>query len=210
MPLDTRGLKGGSVLLFPSHNVLFVGTMNDDESTLSLSDKVLDRGNILQFPAPATFDPVRNTRSVQARPSEAHLDFRNWRKWIRNPHGIDNSEAQKVQEVVNRLADIMRRCGRPFGHRLNEAMMAYVSNYPKSTAGKLRIEEALADQIELRILPKLRGVVIDEGDNARALDDIVSLLRDSLHDSAFANHLHEMLSAGTGQFNWRGLDRNRH
>jgi 5-methylcytosine-specific restriction endonuclease McrBC GTP-binding regulatory subunit McrB len=29
------------------------GTMNDDESTQALSDKVLDRGNVMQFAAPA-------------------------------------------------------------------------------------------------------------------------------------------------------------
>ncbi|MBV1800495.1 AAA family ATPase [Siccirubricoccus sp. G192] len=209
MPLDTRGRKGGSVPLFPSHNVLFVGTMNDDESTLSLSDKVLDRSNVLQFPAPATFDPVGNERIVQTRSADGQIDFRNWRKWIRGSDRIDHTEAQKVQQVINRLADIMRRCGRPFGHRLNEAVMAYVVNHPKSTAGKLRIEEALADQVEFRILPKLRGVMIDEGDNGRALEDIVALLRGDLHDSGFANHLRDMLSCSISQFNWRGLDRNR-
>ncbi|MDR2345897.1 MAG: hypothetical protein LBE18_07495, partial [Planctomycetaceae bacterium] len=33
-------------------NVLWVGTMNQDETTKSLSDKVLDRGIIIHFPRP--------------------------------------------------------------------------------------------------------------------------------------------------------------
>lgn len=41
IPIDIRGMKL-PVSLFPSHNVLFAGTMNDDESTQALSDKVLD------------------------------------------------------------------------------------------------------------------------------------------------------------------------
>jgi len=208
MPLDTRGRDGGSVLLFPSHNVLFVGTMNDDESTQSLSDKVLDRGNVMQFPAPATFERQQAPQAAEP-PSGQHLDYGEWRGWIRRPVVNNPAEAQKVQDVINRLAAIMQRCGRPFGHRLNEAVMAYVANYPKSATGRLRLEEALADQIELRILPKLRGVVIDDGDSRNALEDVVTLVRSDLHDSDFAYHLQAMLDGNLNQFNWRGLDRSR-
>ena len=35
IPIDIRGLKS-PISLFPAHNVLFVGTMNDDESTQAL------------------------------------------------------------------------------------------------------------------------------------------------------------------------------
>lgn len=208
MPLDTRGKEGGTRLLFPSHNVLFVGTMNDDESTQSLSDKVLDRGNVMQFPAPATF--VRpQPKQIEETGVDGHLAYGDWRGWIRDPIVRDPAEVQKVQEIINRLANIMRRCGRPFGHRLNEAVMAYVANYPRSPLGKLRLEEALADQIELRILPKLRGVVIDEGYNRGALEDVVKLLRENLQDSAFAKHLENMLEAEASHFSWRGLDRDQ-
>jgi hypothetical protein len=181
--------------------------MNDDESTQALSDKVLDRGNIMQFPAPAIFE--RPQEQKQQQQFDGHLGFSEWRGWIRKPDFVDPAEAQKIQDIINRLADIMRRCGRPFGHRLNEAVMTYVANYPKSSVGKLRIEEALADQIELRILPKLRGVVVDEGENRQALEDVVTLLRNDLHDSGFANHLQTMLAADMSQFSWRGLDRSR-
>jgi len=208
MPLDTRERQGGSVLLFPSHNVLFVGTMNDDESTQALSDKVLDRGNVMQFPAPTTFERPQPLRSSEVR-SNGHLEYSIWRGWIKDSVVTDQADAQKIQSIINRLAEIMQRCGRPFGHRLNEAVMAYVANYPRSAVNKLRIEEALADQIELRILPKLRGVVIDEGENRKALEDVVTLLRNDLHDSGFAGHLDAMLSSDISQFNWRGLDRSR-
>ena len=35
-------------------NILFVGTMNEDETTHALSDKALDRGNVIAFPSPRT------------------------------------------------------------------------------------------------------------------------------------------------------------
>ena len=49
-------LEGGpgseGIPVFVDHNVLFVGTMNEDESTQSLSDKVVDRANVLRFGTP--------------------------------------------------------------------------------------------------------------------------------------------------------------
>jgi hypothetical protein len=208
MPLDTRGKNGSTVYLFPSHNVLFVGTMNDDESTQALSDKVLDRGNVMQFPAPNTFERPP-TRPPEGQEAAGHRDYGSWRNWIRPAVVEDLVASQKIQQVINDLAAIMQRCGRPFGHRLNEAMMAYVANYPRGNGGKLRFEEALADQIELRILPKLRGVVIDDGHSRDALEDAVSLIRNDLHDSGFADQLHGMLEGGMSQFNWRGMDRSK-
>jgi len=60
---DIPGLKS-PISLFPAHNVLFAGTMNDDESTQALSDKVLDRSNILQFAAPREFPPPTSVNGV--------------------------------------------------------------------------------------------------------------------------------------------------
>src|ERR1700731_4258746 len=38
--------------VFPVPRLLFVGTMNEDKSTQTLSDKVVDRANVLRFPRP--------------------------------------------------------------------------------------------------------------------------------------------------------------
>jgi hypothetical protein len=104
------------------------------------------------------------------------------------------------------LARVMERFGRPFGHRLNDAILTYVANYPRQAPQP--IDEPLADQIEFRILPKLRGVPIGE---ARAeFEDLERLIRTELRDDAFADRLkaqRERQESGTGQFNWRGFDR---
>ena len=39
-----------------TENVKWVGTMNEDETTKSLSDKVIDRGNVISFPRPEKFE----------------------------------------------------------------------------------------------------------------------------------------------------------
>ena len=46
------GEKESNPKIFIDRNVLFVGTMNEDESTHSLSDKLIDRANVIRFGAP--------------------------------------------------------------------------------------------------------------------------------------------------------------
>ena len=76
LPIDVRGKKQGSLKLFPSHNVLFAGTMNDDESTQSLSDKVLDRSNVMQFAAPERFSQLSFPLADTIKPAEVLAKWR--------------------------------------------------------------------------------------------------------------------------------------
>ena len=204
MPIDISGRKDGPVYLFPSHNVLFVGTMNDDESTQALSDKVLDRGNVMQFPAPRDFAPA--TDAGAPPPLAGYRRFRSWRNWVKPVGSLSSGERQWTEKVISDLARIMEDFGRPFGHRLNEAILAYIANYPRQPAETLN--EPLADQIEYRILPKLRGVPIEE--SRTEFDALTKLIREDLHDGAFADQLAKLVELQTGrssQFSWRGLDR---
>ena len=205
IPIDIRGLKR-TISLFPSHNVLFAGTMNDDESTQALSDKVLDRGNIMQFAAPRDFanQPIGQ---VVERPHEAQ-SFTSWRKWVKSPDTLPSACVADAKGVIAQLANIMESCGRPFGHRLRDSILAYVASYPFSGNGSPDVRIPLADQIEFRILPKLRGIEIDS--HGEAFDGLEKLLRDRLADLVFADRLadlQEQQKKGTGLFTWRGLSR---
>lgn len=202
--LDIGSADAKPIHLYPSHNVLFVGTMNDDESTQSLSDKVLDRSNVMQFSAPETF--AKPADDAKAVPMAAYRDFGSWQKWIRPIGSLDAGLRTKVDDVINKLAVIMQGCGRPFGHRLNEAMLAYVANYPLRVAGQ--VEDPLVDQIEFRILPKLRGLQIDN--HHEVFDELQTLIRTQLNDPAFAAKIGEYVARQEGQsnqFSWRGISR---
>lgn len=205
IPVDIRGLANPP-RLFPAHNILFVGTMNDDESTQSLSDKVLDRGNILQFPAPAEF-PAPLTQTAPTPATEAQR-FTEWRGWVRNTGAMPQAQADLVRDIVAGLAQIMQGFGRPFGHRLNQAIRAYAANYPVEGNGGPDLSAALADQIEFRILPKLRGIEIDS--HRDRFDALVGLIRTRLHDDQLADRLLETCedqARGSNLFFWRGLMR---
>jgi uncharacterized coiled-coil DUF342 family protein len=201
LAIDIPGRPEKPIRLFPSNNVLFAGTMNDDESTQSLSDKVLDRSNVMQFPAPNEF-----AHSVEspARPTKMR-SFREWQKWIKPTDQLVGGDRDKTRRVIGSLARVMDRCGRPFGHRLNEAILAYVANYPREKG--MTVDVPLADQIELRILPKLRGLPIE--DNEQPLTDLVKLISEDLRDPDLASALNDTLERQrrNNQFNWRGFNR---
>ena len=205
IPIDIRGLKS-PISLFPSHNLLFAGTMNDDESTQALSDKVLDRSNVLQFAAPRKSPNLTNEGGVE-RPPEAQ-SFQSWRTWVRPASSLDGATRSLVDTAISKLADLMEDCGRPFGHRLRDAIFAYVANYPSQSNGAPDFRVPLADQIEFRILPKLRGLEI--ASHRAAFDNLDKLLRDELSDTMMADRvseLRERQAKGSGLFVWRGLSR---
>ena len=64
--IDIPGHESRIRGIYPGHNVLFTGTMNEDESTQSLSDKVLDRANMIRFPRPGKAHCRNRTRQWTA------------------------------------------------------------------------------------------------------------------------------------------------
>ncbi len=203
--VDVKGLKD-DIKLFPSHNVLFAGTMNDDESTQALSDKVLDRGNVMQFAAPSRFERVKATGTADV--NDEALRFAQWRDWVVREDAMDDPARRKAEDVIGKLAGVMEGVGRPFGHRLRDAIMSYCANYPRPESGSSDIRRPLADQVEYRIMPKLRGVDLEGG--AQHINDLSAVLRNELDERAFADRLDDLVERqrdGAGLFAWRGLTR---
>lgn len=194
-----RGDNGNRV--YPVENLLFVGTMNEDESTQSLSDKVVDRANVLRFARPAQ---LAEKMAIDPGDQGAHnlLSLDTWRQWRREappPQHIDS-----LRDWIKRLNGALEGLGRPFGHRLNQAILAYVANHPEANTDT-GVREAFADQLEFRIFPKLRGVEPDVGSNRDYLDEISKLLKDQLHDEILAGTFEE--AATRELFVWSGVHR---
>ncbi|KAA0578216.1 hypothetical protein [Azospirillum sp. Sh1] len=204
LQLDLGRIGKGVRSLYAGHNTLFVGSMNEDESTLSLSDKVLDRSNLLRFPRPEAL--ANEPPSDHDAAFDAHLPEEQWRSWCRRFDALPDPVKTNAKDWVRRLNEAMDSMGRPFGHRLNQAILSYVANYPGSDdQGVARI--AFADQIEQRILPKLRGVEL--ADSAAPLEKLHGLIANDLKDDELAKALRDaMADDGTGRtFNWRGVRR---
>jgi predicted nuclease with TOPRIM domain len=153
--------------LFVGFNVLFVGTMNEDETTQSLSDKVLDRSNLIRFGKPDLGNTNHATAGDYARLGT--LTSSDWASW--HESRLNPEDEKRFVPIVERLNDALDHVGRPFGRRVFNAMYQYVANYP--AWADRRFECALADQLEQRILPRLRGLSEDTDEGVgKTLDDV--------------------------------------
>lgn len=162
--LDMGSLLKGqkSLHLYPGRNVLFVGTMNEDESTQALSDKVIDRASVVRFWKPKNMSQGQRPHE---RPKPDHgLTFENWKRWLRDPANLDGNE-QQVSTWITELNDALEKLGRPFAFRVDRAIRYYIANYPREGVADWH-RLAMADQIEQRIFPKLRGVETEQAHNS--------------------------------------------
>ena len=102
-------------------NVLWVGTMNQDETTKSLSDKVLDRGIVINFPRPDEFKRRLNlNRNV--KPEERYLSVETWNSWKLILNDQQVVETEKIiapyKELVEKINKSISNIGRAIGHRV--------------------------------------------------------------------------------------------
>ena len=188
--------------IFPGYNVLFAGTMNEDESTQSLSDKVVDRANVMRFAAPKS---IKEGAPQGKHDSAKALSRTQWRNWVRGNNALADDQS-RVNEHVKKMVKHMTNLGRPFGHRLGRSIVAYVANYPTDN-GRRDIQTALADQVEMRLLPKLRGIEMESA--GTELQDLSNYVEKELSDPTLADAIRYSADAAdvTGQFTWRGVTR---
>lgn len=154
--------------LFLDERVLFVGTMNEDESTLALSAKVLDRACVLSFPRPRD---MRVIEQIQELPPADRLPFETWQGWYREPQDDDNTQQ------LNEISATMDQLDRSFGHRLFRAIHAYVANYPSAEGQESEARRAAwEDQWSMKILPRLKGLECHDKKLRRGLDALKPLV----------------------------------
>jgi len=181
---------------------LFVGTMNEDETTQSLSDKVLDRANVLTFGRPQELK-LRGTKQTKPPIPTEYLHWNEFQQWTKDPN-INPALIEKVKGYVDRANDIMESLGRPFAHRVYQAFAKYVINYPNADRDESISNQAIADQFGQKLLPKLRGVMVEESKVKEALEKMKTIL-DELGDPALNEAFAKARDGQYGQFQWKGM-----
>ncbi|WP_416826043.1 hypothetical protein [Ectobacillus polymachus] len=141
-------------------NLIFVGTVNFDETTKELSDRLLDRVNILQL------KKLSFRESFLLKKSKKHIcnivstnEYRG--EW--NQHrSITTVFSEEELELFDRLHLAFQKVDRSKGvsFRTVAAIASYITNIPtdEDLLPVLSREEALDIQLSQRILPKIRGI----------------------------------------------------
>ncbi|MBU6172875.1 MAG: chromosome segregation ATPase-like protein, partial [Planctomycetes bacterium] len=186
--------------LFVDQNVLFVGTMNEDETTQALSDKVIDRANVLRFGRPGKVEhALSNSTSFETDPK---LGYADWRSWCKRSEDLPTETTELVQSYIARLDEAMNLIKRPFGFRTRNGILSYVANYPSTDSDA--VGDALADQIEQKIIPKFRGLDPRDHDVKSAIGKVRTVLND-LGDGLLCDAIDRL--SRESQFVWLGVNR---
>lgn len=186
--------------LYVPHNVLWVGTLNEDETTQALSDKVLDRANSIRFapPEPSTLREHSTAPETGIEASSGYLPYQRWLEWS-NQKSNSNTNVEEINETLEELAKLMKDANRGLGYRITQSIKAYVDRYP---GRDWRVP--MIDQINMRLLPKLAGTEL--GDCQDVLNDLKLLCQDRLNDLEFADALENAArkSEISQTFTWPG------
>ena len=137
-------------------NVRFIGTMNIDESTFELSDKLIDRANIIELNT-VPFYEIENMKLENLKQKQ---EEKNWHKF---PVSLLNHSAHDIKLSTTQL-NFLWELHEALNHELPNIGVSWrnvkfiekflnrlPSNYFK------KIDEAFDWQVSERILTKLRG-----------------------------------------------------
>ena len=215
-------------------NVIWVGTMNEDETTKSLSDKVIDRSNLINFPRPNEFVSRNELKELEEAPKLKREIWENW-KWNNVKNILVQDEDTKkenikiiteFEEKINNLKAKMEEIngylkvsGRAIGHRVWQSIENYIRNYPlvlesirKRNSEELEktIQIAFEDALVQKLMPKLKGLETEGLVREKCLNDISSKIQ--TYANGIVSDFDNSLNNPYGVFVWNSseylLDKN--
>ena len=114
-------------------NLVLIGTVNMDETTMGLSDKVLDRAFTLEF-----WD----------------INVDDWPGW--DTQELPEDQANQVKGVLRKLMEALKPARLHFGHRVIDEVVAFLKQR-ETQIPEWDFATALDNVIYAKVLPKLRG-----------------------------------------------------
>lgn len=188
-------------------NVLWAGTMNQDETTKSLSDKVLDRGIVINFPRPTTLERRRQLKPLGDQ--APLLSRRLWESWWCKESTFNDDQILPFKVFIEDMNTSLSKVGRALGHRVWQSIEYYMSNYPdvleaqrnNDDAGLAKsMKVAFEDQLVQKVMPKLRGIETRGKSKSDCLDKIRTQLVGE--DYNIVEDFDLACEFGYGQFIW--------
>jgi chromosome segregation ATPase len=200
------GMESYSLIL--GRNVFWVGTMNEDETTKTLSDKVIDRANLLHFPRPKT---LHSRTKVTLAPEAPLLAKDTWEKWIIKESTFTSEQMKPFKKGLEEINTRLEHVGRALGHRVWQSVEYYMANHPEvivahedknTDALERAMRRAYEDQLVLKVMPKLRGIETSGDSNRNCLEPIRSLIAKPELGLNLAEDFGIACKVGHGAFIW--------
>lgn len=226
-----RGRKGSDVPFIPvkigagmkpyelslGRNVLWTGTMNQDETTKSLSDKVLDRSIIINFPRPTELKRRLELTPLDERNRGPALHKASWQSWLVQGSIFSEEDVKPFKAFIENMNAALAISGRALGHRIWQSIEYYMANYPDVRAAlakkdKLSTRKAMhiafEDQLVQKVMPKLRGIDTRGKSKTECLDKIRGQIVAGINGNSFnlAEDFDLACELGYGQFIWQSAN----
>lgn len=203
-------------------NILWCGTMNQDETTKSLSDKVLDRGIVINFPRPRKLKSRTGAKSLEKfcdKQGIAPMSVQLWNSWRERSIKFQGDQLHRLEnyrQLLETMNEHLSHAGRAIGHRVWQSIEHYVINYPTVRAamkeagsdltGELSaaIRTAVEDQIVQKVMPKLRGIET----RGKSYENCLVPIKGLLNDNGFNlnDDFDRACEMGYGQFMWNSAE----
>jgi len=192
-------------------NVLWAGTMNQDETTKSLSDKVLDRGIVINFPRPTRLERRKKLKPLGTQ--APLLPRKVWETWWCRKSIFTDEQIMPYKQFIEEMNSHLSKVGRSLGHRVWQSIEYYMSNYPDILDAQRNKDDAqldkamkvaFEDQLVQKVMPKLRGIETRGKSKSDCLDKIKNQLV-----SKYDNIVEDFELAcefGYGQFIWNSAN----
>jgi len=226
-----RGRKGSDVPFIPvkigagmkpyelslGRNVLWTGTMNQDETTKSLSDKVLDRSIIINFPRPTELKRRLKLEPLDDKNRSPALHKTSWQSWVAQRSDFSDDQINPFKEFIEGINASLSVTGRALGHRIWQSIEYYMVNYPDVRAARNAADKdalaramhvAFEDQLVQKVMPKLRGIDTRGKSKTECLDRIRGQIITGIGGNAFnlAEDFDLACDLGYGQFIWQSAN----
>lgn len=160
-----NSIKYPSSIKIPD-NILFVGTVNLDETVKDFSDRVLDRANIItlekrRFIDFYCSDSIQNSAVYSSGiNTNSKISSSVFYSWIRQSNGLNDLREEEVLflDIINELL-LSEDNQKGISFRMINKMSSYLKNIPESVNGiqLIKREDAFDLLIKQRLLTKLRG-----------------------------------------------------
>lgn len=156
----------GKVKISPA--VRFLGTVNFDETTRVLSDRFLDRINLIRLDSTALPTSPKSANGTFARARGRMVTLGDFASW-----SVDTALPSEIGVLLDQLRPLLNQLGCPLSPRAYRAICRFVG----SAASVMSKERAFDVQIAQRIVPKIRGLVRRQ--QLDAIDKLAQLIRSS-------------------------------
>jgi energy-coupling factor transporter ATP-binding protein EcfA2 len=143
----------------------FVGTVNFDETTRLLSDRFLDRVNLIRLSSGSLPNVSKSGGELHAKASGRMVTLSDYESWR-----ADSALPEELGSLLDTMRPLLSDIGCPLSPRVYRGICRFVASATRVLQGPVAFDV----QIAQRVVPKVRGLVTKR--QLESLDSLIKLM----------------------------------